>query len=171
MTNKKVLEALNKQINEEMYSSYLYLSMAAYFDSINLNGFSSWMQVQSQEELNHAMKFYKYINDRDGRVKLEAIKEPPAKWDSTLDAFKAALKHEKYISDCIGNLVDLAVKESDHATQSFLQWFVNEQIEEEATAKNIIDQLDLVGDNKVGLYHIDREMAQRQAAASSGAAE
>lgn len=163
MTSKKMFDALNKQINEEMYSSYIYLSMAAYFESINLPGFASWMEAQSQEELAHVMRFYKYINDRDGRVILGAIKEPPSKWKSALDAFKGAYEHEMYITSCIGKLVDLAVKESDHPTNNFLQWFVNEQIEEEATAKSIVDQLEFVESDKVALYHMDRELAARQA--------
>ncbi|MDP8244334.1 MAG: ferritin [Candidatus Hinthialibacter antarcticus] len=163
MTSKKMFDALNNQINEEMYSSYIYLSMASYFESVNLPGFANWMEAQFQEELAHVMRFYKYVNDRDGRVVLGAIKEPQAKWKSPLDAFKSAYEHEKYITSCIGKLVDLAMKESDHPTNNFLQWFVNEQIEEEATSKGIVDQLEFVESDKVGLYHLDRELASRQA--------
>ncbi len=163
MASKKMFDALNKQINEEMYSSYIYLSMAAYFESINLPGFASWMEAQSQEELAHVMRFYKYIHDRDGRVVLGPINEPPVKWKSAHDAFNAAYEHEKYISSCVGKLVDLSNKEKDHATHNFLQWFVNEQIEEEATAKGIVDQLEFVESDKVALYHMDRELAARQA--------
>ncbi|MBZ0255979.1 ferritin [bacterium] len=163
MTSKKMFDALNQQINEEMYSSYIYLSMAAYFESINLPGFAHWMEAQFQEELAHVMRFYKYVNDRDGRVTLGAVKAPQTKWKSALDAFKEAYKHEQYISGCINKLVDLAVKESDHATNSFLQWFVNEQIEEEATSKAIVDQLVFVEGDKMGLYHLDKELAARQA--------
>lgn len=161
MTNKKMIDALNTQLNEEMYSSYLYMSMAAYFEDVNLAGFGTWMMAQSQEEMQHVLRFYKYINDRDGRVVLKAINEPQAKWKSPLDAFKAALEHERYITSCIGKLVDLSAKHGDHATHTFLQWFVNEQIEEEATAKGIVDQLEFVESDKMGLYHLDRDLAAR----------
>ncbi len=162
MIGKVMEDAINKQINEEMYSAYLYLSMSAYFDSINLNGFSNWMYVQYQEEIEHAMKFIEHLKNRGGRLKLYAIAEPPNEWSSPLDAFKATLEHEKHITKCINDLVDVAEKEKDRAAYNMLQWFIDEQVEEEANDEEIIAQLEMVGDNKNGLLMIDRELAQRK---------
>ncbi len=161
MISPKIEEEFNKQINEELFSYYIYQSMAAYFTSINLNGFASWMSVQAQEEMLHAMKFYNHIHERDGRVKLHAIAEPQFEWKSPLDAFEGALAHERHITGRIHELVNLSLGEKDHASHAFLQWFVNEQVEEEASAKEIIDQLKLVGDSKGGMFMLDREMATR----------
>jgi len=133
MISKKIEKALNKQINAELYSAYLYLSMVAYFESVNLPGFANWMKVQTQEELMHAMKIYDFVNERGGRVVLKAIEAPPTEWDSPLDAFEATYKHEQKVTGLINNLVNLAIEEKDHATSSFLQWFVNEQVEEESS--------------------------------------
>jgi ferritin len=161
MIEKAMEDAINKQINEEMYSAYLYLSMSSYFENINLKGFANWMYVQYQEEVEHAMKFYQHLKDRGGKMKLYAIAEPPSEWKSPLDAFKATLKHEQHITKCINDLVDLAEKIKDRAAYNMLQWFINEQVEEEANDEEIIAQLEMIGDNKNGLLMIDRELSQR----------
>ena len=161
MVNKKIEGALNQQLNAELYSSYLYLSMSAYFQSINLPGFANWMRVQAQEELVHAMKFYDFINDRGGRVALQPVEGPPTEWSSPLDAFENAYRHEQKVTGLINDLVNLAVKERDHATNIFLQWFVTEQVEEEASADEVVQKLKLMGDDGGGLFMLDREMAQR----------
>ncbi|MEQ8224370.1 MAG: ferritin [Candidatus Eremiobacterota bacterium] len=161
MLKQKIEKSFNDQITEELFSSYLYLSMSAYFQSVNLPGFANWMRVQAQEELMHAMKFYDYINERRGRVLLKEIKTPRHEWESPLEIFEAALKHEEYITEKINNLVDISLKEKDHASNVFLQWFVNEQVEEEANADDIINRLKLIGDSKDGLFMIDRELATR----------
>lgn len=161
MINNKIQDALNKQINAELYSSYLYLSMSAYFQSINLNGFANWMRCQAQEELVHAMKFYNFINDRGGTVQLVSIEGPPIKWDSPLHAFQDAYAHEGKVTSLINGLVDMAAKQKDHASVTFLQWFVNEQVEEEASADGVVQQLKLAGDAGSGLFMIDRELASR----------
>ena len=162
MLSDKMLDALNKQINEEMYSAYLYLSMAAYFDAQNLKGFANWMMVQYKEEMDHAMKFYNYINSQGGRVKFYALKEPPSEWESPLHAFEETLKHEQHITKCINDLVDLAEQEKDRATFNLLQWYVDEQIEEEENDNEIIGKLKLVGNSGNGIFMLDRELAQRK---------
>jgi ferritin len=161
MVKKKIEAALNKQCNAELYSSYLYLSMSAYFQSINLPGFANWMRVQTQEELVHAMKFYDFINERGGRVTLQKIDSPPTKWASPLNAFESAYKHEQKVTGLINDLVNLAVGEKDHATNIFLQWFVTEQVEEEASADEVVQKLKLVGKDSGGLFMLDGEMGQR----------
>jgi ferritin len=161
MLSKKMLAALNKQINAETYSAYLYMSIAAYAKSLGLNGFENWFRVQVQEELAHAMKFYDYVNERGGRVTLTAIDAPPSSWKSPLAAFEATLKHEQLVTSLINKLVDLAVAESDHATTNVLQWFVAEQVEEEASADAIRQKLVLVGARGDALYMIDKELAAR----------
>jgi ferritin len=153
--------ALNSQINEELASSYLYLSMAAYFESMNLPGFANWMRVQTQEETLHGMMFFDYINSRNGRVLLKKIAAPQVKWESPLDAFSAAYKHEKHISECIRALVKQARGLNDDSTDNFLQWFVAEQVEEEDSTYKIVQQLKLVGDDRAGLFLLDRELAKR----------
>ena len=169
MISKKVEKAFNSQINAEMYSAYLYLSMAAYFESENLNGFASWMKVQAQEEMTHAMKFYSFINERGGRVTLDAIEAPQKKWTSPLAAFEGAYKHEQKVTGLIDGLVETAKAEKDHASEIFLQWFVTEQVEEEASADEIVQKLKLMADAPGGLFMLDREMGQRTFTA--GAAE
>ncbi|BBB33343.1 ferritin [Thermotomaculum hydrothermale] len=161
MFDKKMEEALNKQLNEELFSAYLYLSMSAWFDSIGLKGFANWMMVQYKEETEHAMKFYNYIQTRGGDIKLMAIKEPPSKWDSPLHAFKETLKHEQFITKCINELVDLAEELKDRPTMNFLQWFIDEQVEEEENDRDIIHRLELIGDSKHGLFMLDRELGER----------
>jgi ferritin len=161
MLKEKMEQALNKQVNAELYSSYLYLSMAAYFESINLKGFANWMRIQAQEENAHGMKLYDFINERGGRVRLEAIDEPPREWESPLDVFEAVYKHECHVTSLIDDLVDLALELSDHATNTFLQWFVAEQVEEEASADEIVQQLKLIGNDGHGLFMMDREAGTR----------
>jgi len=161
MINRKMEEALNGQVNAEMYSAYLYLSMEAYFESVNLNGFANWMGVQTQEEMMHAMKIYDFICERGGRVILKAIEGPPTKWESPLAVFEAVYTHEQKVTGLINGLVDLAIEEKDHATNSFLQWFVNEQVEEEKNAGDIVSKLKLVAGSQQALYMVDKEMAQR----------
>ena len=169
----KLESGLNKQINEEMFSSYLYLSMAAYFDSANLPGFANWMRVQTQEETLHAMMFFDYVNERNGRVLLTKIEAPRTEWKSPLAAFTEAYNHEKHISERIRALVKQARKLDDDSTDNFLQWFVAEQVEEEGSTYKIVQQLKLIGDDRAGLFLIDRELAARRpapAAAPAGAA-
>ena len=161
MLKEKMLAAFNKQINAEMYSAYLYLSMEAYFQSINLTGFANWMRTQTQEEMMHAMKIYDFVFERGGKVTLEAIDKPPFSWDSPLAAFKEVLKHEQHVTSLINDLVDLAIKEKDHASNIFLQWCVTEQVEEEASADAVIQRLKLAKDNASGLFMIDAELGQR----------
>ena len=161
MIKEKIREALNQQLNAELYSSYLYLSMAAYFESINLKGFANWMRVQTQEELVHAMKFYDFIIERGGKVVLSSIEGPPTEWASPLAVFEHAYKHEQTVTGLINNLVDLATAEQDHATNNFLQWFVAEQVEEEASADEVVQKIKLMGDASGGLFMLDRELAQR----------
>jgi len=161
MINKKIEDALNKQINEELFSAYIYFSMSAYFTSLNLMGFANWMNVQAQEEMTHVIKFCHYLQDRGGRVELFAIEKPQKSWKSPIDAFNEALKHEQHITKLINGLVDLSIKEKDHASNQFLQWFVTEQVEEEASADEIIQKLKLVGNQGEAIYMLDKEMAQR----------
>jgi len=161
MVNKKIEKALNKQINEELYSSYLYWSMSAYFESINLAGFANWMKVQAEEEYLHARKFYDYLVKAGGRAVLGGIKEPKTEWKSVENVFQETLDHEKYITDCINNLVSLSLEERDHATNSFLQWFVDEQVEEVSTADQLLHEIQMIGDNKQGLFMLDREFKSR----------
>ena len=161
MFNKKMEKSFNEQINEELYSAYLYLSMVAYFESTNLPGFANWMRVQTQEEIVHAMKFYDYINQRNGRVALTALADPQIEWKSPMDAFEAAYKHELHITAKINELVNLAIEEKDHAANMFLQWFVNEQVEEEKNPLDIIQKLKMIKDSSESLYMLDKELAAR----------
>ncbi len=158
---EKMQDALNKQLNNEIYSAYLYMSMSAYSTFIGLKGFANWFMVQYQEEMTHAMKFYDYINDQGGQVRLMALAQPMTEFESPLDMFEKTLEHEKFITKCINELVDLAISEKDHATNIFLQWFVTEQIEEEGNDNDIIAKLKLIGDNGNGLLMLDKELATR----------
>ncbi len=168
MLKEKMQEAINEQINAEIYSSYLYLSMKSYFQSISLGGFSTWMQSQIQEELMHSMKLYDFVAERGGRVFLEAIEKPESEWESPLAAFEHILKHEQLVSSLINDLMDLAIEEKDHATQIFLQWFVSEQVEEEASVGEVVDKLKLIGDNSSGLFLLDAELGKRVFTPPSG---
>ena len=171
MLSEKMQEAINGQLNAELYSSYLYLSMNAYFKSINLDGFANWMHFQAQEELTHAMKFYDFINQRGGRVNLLQIEAPPAQWNSPLAVFEATLEHEQKVTGLINELVELALAERDHASNIFLQWFVSEQVEEEENVTGVLEQLKLMGEAKGGLFMIDRELAKRDPANTSAESE
>ena len=161
MISEKMQTAINDQINYEMYSAYIYLSMSAYYQSINLPGFANWMYVQAQEEMFHAMKFYGFVNERGGRVLLKAIDGPATDWENPSAPFIDALAHEQKVTARINNLVNMAIDERDHASNIFLQWFITEQVEEEANAEAIIRQLDFIGDNKSAIFMIDRELATR----------
>ena len=161
MLNDTMIEALNKQINEELYSAYLYLSMSSYFESIGLKGFANWMMVQYKEETDHAMKIYQYLLSQGASIKLLSINEPPHTWNSPLHAFEETLKHEQHITTCINNLVDLAEELKDRATYHFLQWYIDEQVEEEGNDREIIDKLKLVEESRNGLFMLDKELAQR----------
>lgn len=160
MTNK-MKDALTEQINAEFYSSYLYLSMASYFESKGLPGLAKWMEAQAQEEWFHGMKMYHFVNERGGRVLLKAIDEPTADWKNTKAVFENVLKHEQKVTGLINNLVDMAQKEKDHATNIFLQWFVSEQVEEEASVNAVLDKLKLIGTDTNTLFALDAEMGQR----------
>ena len=161
MLDAKMEKALNDQIVAEMYSAYLYLSMAAYLDGEGLGGFAKWMRAQFQEEQAHALKMFNYVGERGGRVRLCAIEAPPSEWDSPLDVFETTLAHEQMVTGLINKLVDLALELSDHATDNFLRWFVTEQVEEEDSADSIRQQLKLVGSNGQGLLMLDRELGAR----------
>ncbi len=165
MLAKKMETALNKQIFEEMYSFYLYMAMAEYFNAEGLPGMAHWMRNQSMEEFGHAVRFMNYIGERGGRVEFKAMPAPPKKWKDALQVFNEALKHEGHITSCINNLVDLGLSLKDHSTVNFLNWFVGEQVEEEATAKSVIDMINLTGKAPGGMFMVDRELAQRPAAA------
>ena len=159
--SKKMQDAINEQIREELASAYIYLSMAAYCESINLPGFAKWMRAQSNEELEHAMKFYEYVHDRGGRVLLHAIEQPPAEFEGPLGVFEKTLEHEQYITGCIHQLYGMAVAENDYASLGILQWFVDEQVEEEQSASEILEVLKMIGEKGQGLFMLDRQLAQR----------
>lgn len=161
MLKSSVEKALNDQLNEEMYSSYLYMAMAAYFESINLNGFAHWMTLQAGEEMDHLRRFYSFIFERDGRVKLSAIDEPPFEWKSPLDAFETAYNHEVKVSGLIHKIVDLTRRENDHATENFLGWFVAEQVEEESSTLEIVNQLKMIKDSVNGLFMFNAHLGKR----------
>ncbi len=161
MLNITMENALNKQVNAEFYSSYLYLAMESYFQSLNLQGFATWMQGQVQEEIHHAMKFYKYIHERGGKVVLAGIDRPESSWESPYHAFEHILSHEQTVTGLINNLMEQAMAVKDHATQIFLQWFVTEQVEEEDTVNGIVNKLKLIGDNPSGLFLLDAELGKR----------
>jgi ferritin len=161
MLKKKMLKALNSQINAEMYSSYLYLSMESYFQSVSLSGFAAWMRGQVQEELFHAMKLYDYVHERGGKVVLGSIDKPDSQWKSPLAAFEHILKHEQLVTSLINDLMEVAISEQDHATRIFLQWFVSEQVEEEASVGEVVDKLKMIKNDSAGLFHLDAEMGKR----------
>ncbi len=161
MLKKKMLKALNRQINAEMYSGYLYLSMESYFHSVSLAGFATWMRGQAQEELYHGMKFYDFVNERGGRVTLDTLDRPDSEWETPLAAFEQILAHEQKVTALINDLMDLASVEQDHATKIFLQWFVSEQVEEEATVGDVLNKLRLIQNDSSGLFLLDAEMAKR----------
>ena len=165
MLSETLQNKLNEQINAELFSAYLYQAMGAYFEATDLNGFANWMDVQAQEEMTHARKIYDFVNERGGRVKLDSLDAPKNDWDSPLDAFEDAYEHEQKITGMINDLVDLAVAENDHATNSFLQWFVDEQVEEEDSVDEIVQKLKMVGESGGGLFMVNNELNQRTLAA------
>ena len=162
MLSEKIEKELNKQLNAEIYSAYLYLSMAAYFDSINLEGLANWMKAQAKEEMEHAMRFYNFIYDRGGTVNLESIAKPPSRWDSPVDAFKKAYEHEVNVTQMIYSIVSAAKEEKDYATENFLQWFIEEQVEEESSVGNVVKKLEMVKDSKNGLFMLDSKLGERK---------
>lgn len=161
MIAKKIETAINEQINMEMWSANLYLSMSAYFNTIGLQGFANWMRIQYLEEKDHALKFFDYVNSRGGKIKIDAIKSVPTTWKNTLDVFEETLKHECIVTSLINNLMEIAIKEKDHATQSMLKWFIDEQVEEEQNVQAIIDSLRMIKDNGYGIFMLDKELATR----------
>lgn len=162
MISRKIEKAINKQMNLEAFSAYIYLSMAAYFEGMNLEGFSHWMRLQAQEELGHAMRLFNYVLERNGNVELLPIKAPPATWKSPLDACQHALKHERVNTKQINELMDLSFKEIDHATRIFLQWFVAEQVEEESSATKLAEKVKLAGNDSAAILVLDQELLRRQ---------
>lgn len=163
MLSETMLSQLNDQINAELYSAYLYLSMAACLEDRNLPGFATWMQVQAREETEHAMRLFGYVNQQGGRVTLGAIDAPPGEWESAVSAFENVLEHEKKVTGLIHKLVETARSEDDYATESFLGWFVDEQVEEEASADEILQKVRRVQDAPQGLLMLDSQLAQRKA--------
>lgn len=161
MIQKRVEEAFNIQINAELYSAYLYLSMAAYFEAQNLPGFANWMRVQFQEEQFHAFKMFDFVNERGGRVVLTKIDGPKVEWENVIDVFEEVLKHEQHVTSLINNIMDIAIEEKDHATRSFLNWFVDEQVEEESAAEGIISELKMIDGRGNGIMMMDREFRAR----------
>jgi ferritin len=159
--SKPIQDAMNDQIQREIASAYLYLSMASYFSELNLNGFAHWMRVQGREEMKHALKFFDYIHDRNAHVELAPLAKPTATWTSPLAAFEAARKHEEAVSASIRDIYDIAVKGKDYASQALLQWFIVEQVEEEKTSREIVDTLKMIGDNRVGVLMYDKELGRR----------
>nr|MBN2276180.1 ferritin [candidate division Zixibacteria bacterium] len=162
--NKKIEKAFNDQINEELFSYYLYLSMSAWFSTKNFEGFAAWMKAQAKEEMVHAMKFFDHIQERGGTVKLQPIKGPKTEWKSPLEAFQESLKHEKHITGCIEKLVKLSMAENDFASNSMLNWFIDEQVEEEASVGLMVEHMKMVSDSTGALFMMDREAGKRGAA-------
>lgn len=162
MLSKKVEEALNKQINAEFWSAQLYLSMSAHFAKEGKSGFANWFKVQALEENDHAVKIFDYIISRGGTVNIEPIGKVEHTWESPLAAFKSALSHEKVVTRMIDDLVTLSHDEKDYASVSMLQWFVDEQVEEEETAQEYVDSLEMIKDNGFGIYTLDKELKSRQ---------
>ena len=161
MLSKGIQDAMNEQIKNELYSAHQYLSMSAYCESATLPGFANWMLTQAQEEREHAMKFYNFILDRDGRVVLQAIDQPVVEFGSPLEAFEQALEQEQKVTSQINELYGLAASENDYASQAFLQWFVTEQVEEEKNVRDVLETLNMVGDESEALFLLDRELGGR----------
>ncbi len=171
MIKDTVLKAFNEQINAEIHSAYLYLSMCAWFESKGLSGFANWMKVQYQEELTHAMKFFDYIHERNGRVILDPIAAVPSDFEGVIDVFEKTLAHEQKVTSLINRLVDVSVAAGDHASQSFLKWFIDEQVEEEANVQAILDDLNLISGQGNGIFMMNRELAARSFVDTTGKAE
>jgi len=171
MLSKAMQDALNEQINAELYSAYMYLAMAAHFESVNLPGFANWMRMQNLEETMHATKFFDYVHERGGRVELKAIEQPPIEFESALDVFAKTLAHEQHVTSLINKLYALAQKENDYAAQVMLHWFIEEQVEEEDAAGAILERLKMIGDAPHALVMMDKELGARSAPAPSGGEE
>lgn len=171
MLSEKMTQALNKQLNAELFSAYLYLSMSAHFSDMGMSGFATWMNVQYQEEMSHAMKFYNYILERGGKVTLAAIDAPQTEWESTQAVFEDTLKHEQLITSLINELADLAIEEKDHATGIFLHWFVTEQVEEEDNVNEVLSKLKLTSGSGNGMFILDKELGLRVYTPPTTAAE
>ncbi len=165
MIKDSVAEAINEQINAEMYSAYLYLSMSVDFSNKNLDGFEHWMRLQAQEEMDHAIQFLDYLQERGARVKLESIEKPKSEWSSVLEAFEEAYQHECKVTGMINDIMNIAEKENDRATMNMLQWFIDEQVEEESSADDIVQKLKMIGDSPSGLLMMNDRMAQRTVSA------
>ncbi len=161
MVSKKLETAINKQVNAELWSAYLYLSMSVHFSNKGLPGFANWFMVQFKEEQDHAHKFMNYLIAKGNKVELLPIEKVQISWKSALSAYEDALSHERVVTSLINDLVSIARSENDYATENMLQWFVNEQVEEEENAQSMIDALKLIGDNGLGIYTMDRELQQR----------
>ena len=161
MISDKLCTAINKQINAEMFSSYLYLSMSAWFEDRSLAGFASWMRVQAEEETFHAMKMFDYVHERGGRVVLETIQQPESEWESPLGVIEAVLKHEELVTGLINDLVDVSMDVRDHAWTYFLQWYVEEQVEEESNVGTLLDRMKMIANDSAGMFALDMEMAKR----------
>ncbi len=161
MLSKKVEKMINDQMNFEIYSGYIYLAMGAYMDSLDLPGFANWMKVQWQEEFFHAQKMYNYLLERGGRPVLTQVPAPPKDWKSVKAAFEHALEHEQIVTGRINDIMNAAIKENDHATRSFLNWYVDEQVEEEASVDAIIKKLKLMKESGHGMYMLDKELGSR----------
>jgi len=170
MLNPKIEEAFNRQINAELFSAYLYLSMSAYFEARSLEGMANWMRIQAQEEVGHAMKFFNFLNERDGRVILAAIDQPKTDWGSPAEAFQDAYEHEQKITGLINDLSALATAEKDFAAHNFLEWFVAEQVEEEDTVRTILDQFKLAGTDGLGQLILDERLGKRAAVSAASEA-
>lgn len=163
MLNEKVLDVLNAQINHELYSAYLYLAMSAHFEAVNLPGFAKWTRMQAEEEQEHGMKIYDFVNDRGGRVVLQAIAQPPVEYGTPLEVFSAILEHEQKVTRLIETCYETALKANDYATQMMLHWFINEQVEEEKNAGAIVEQLRMLDSHQGGLLNVDRHIGKREA--------
>jgi ferritin len=161
MISKTLQDAINEQINKELYSSYLYLSMAAHFEAANLPGFAHWMRVQYQEEVAHAMKFFDFLNDRGGKVVLKAIDQPQTEWKTSLEIFEMVYEHEQLVTGLINKLYELALKEKDYPTQVLLHWYIDEQVEEEKNASMIVDQLKLIESRGTAVLMLDKQLGKR----------
>jgi ferritin len=161
MLKEKMEKAINNQINKELYSAYLYLSMSAYSQTLGLPGMANWMKIQAKEELTHANKFFDWVHERGGKVKLQAIEAVPTEFGSVIETFEKVLEHEQFITSSINDLVDISIEISDHASRSMIMWFVDEQVEEEANIVVILDQLKLVEGKGQGLFMIDKDLATR----------
>ena len=171
MLSDRLQDAINRQINRELYAAHLYLSMSAYFETLSLNGFAHWMKMQFEEETSHALKLFDYVNDRDGRVTLHAIEQPPIEFESPHAVMRAALDHERHVTEMINDLYALAVDERDYPSHVLLEWFVAEQVEEEKVLTEIVDHMNLIGNDGTGLLIMDQRLGDRTGEADAGDGE